>query len=243
MNERNGRTALLIVAVILNGSCKNNDNPGSPTPPQCRTFASQFIRQVVKPDFTTPQETSRCTFDTATATLTCSGPYMLSAGCPGTLTTAYSWASVSDFVVENGAVGKVLQTEQRETINYPSSCAGTGTLMVKMAYDASRRLTSRSNSAVGSSGYLNVVYSAWDDRGRPTGGTVTSNDHPAPCQLTESYDEQRRTYRTSVACEITGVETVSLDTNGNVVRIENTKNGIATSTETRTINSTQSVCR
>ena len=33
---------------------KNNDNPGSPTPPQCRTFASEFTRQVVKPDFTTP---------------------------------------------------------------------------------------------------------------------------------------------------------------------------------------------
>ena len=241
MNERNGRIALLIVAVILNGSCNKNDNPGSPTPPQCRTFASQFTRQVVKPDFTTPQETSRCTFDTPTATLTCSGPYTLSASCPGTLTTAHSWASVSDFVTETANVGEVLQTEQRESINYDSSCGGIGTLVVRLAYDSSRRPTSR--SAIGPNASLDVVYSSWDSRGRPTAGTVTSSDHPAPCRLTTDYDDQRRIYQNSVACETTGVEIVFLDPNGEIVRIQNTRSGTVTSTETRTINSTQTVCR
>jgi len=234
--------AAAIAALLLNASCKN-DNPGSPSPPQCRTFASEFTRQVVRPDFTTPQETSRCTFDTNSATLTCSGPYTLSPGCGGTLTTSYVYASVSDFVAESESVGKVLQVEQRETINYPSSCAGTGTLFVRLAYDGSRRLLSRSSSSPSSTEFLNATYSSWDDRGRPTAGAVTSSDHPSPCRLTASYDEQRRTYQTTVACETTGVENVSLDANGNVVRIQNIRNGTVTSTETRSNNSTRTVCR
>ena len=243
MKARKERSALAVVVVLLAGSCSKNDIPGSPSPEQCRTYASEFTRQVARPEFTSPQETSRCTFDMATSTRTCTGPYTLRAGCSGTLSSADQWGSLSDFVTEKDTVGRLLQTEERETVNYSPSCGGAGTATVKFAYDSSRRLTSRSVTAP-TGGWVNVAYSSWDARARPTAGTATSSDNPTGCRLTASYDEGRRTSQTTVRCaDGTGVELVSLDANGNIVRIQNSKNGTVTSTETRTIGSTQSVCR
>ncbi len=235
----------LCLALAACGGAANAPSPPPSGSSQCRTYVTQFTRQVVYPTFTSPSETSTCVFDQGRSTLSCTGAFTLAAGCGGTLTTDYVYASVADFVAEARTVGRVLETKEEETLQRPSNCGESGTGTVLLTYDASKRLLSRDASSATNPMTLNLNYNGWDAAGRPTSGIETGNNTPTPCGVSVSYDDRGRTAQTTVTCSdagASGQEKITFDPNGNVTALQSLTNGAASSTETRSIDRTGSVC-
>ena len=238
--------AAAILACALAAGCGSSSAPSAVSnPSQCRTYQTQFTRRVIYTGFTSPDETSTCVLDSAGSTLSCSGPFTLAAGCGGSLTTTYRYGSLSDFIAEARAVGSVLETQEQETLNRPSSCGVSGTGIVNFTYDSSKRLQVRDASSPSSAMTLRVAYNGWDSVLRPTSGIETGNSVPSPCSATLSYDDQSRTFRNAVVCTApasTGEERITYDANGNIVAIQESMNGAVVSAETRSIDRTDTVC-
>jgi YD repeat-containing protein len=237
---RNGAGRVLTAVVcVLAGSCGEQDLTG-PSDQSCRTYATQFTRQITKPSFTTPPEVSTCRYDEGSSALTCEGPLTMFAGCTGRLTTRGTYRSTADFVSEAARAGRMLQMRDVETL--VADCTQSGTATVDFSYDGQGRLTGRAATIPGAS--VGVTYTAWDGSGRPTRGTVTTPG-AAPCALSIAYDDGARTMETTVTCttqSTSSVERLTYDANGNTVRLQHAGSGREDSDERRTIDRTDRVC-
>ena len=237
IRNRAGRVLTAVVCVLA-GSCAEQDltGPGNET---CRTYATQFTRQITTPTFVTPPEVSTCRYDQGSSTFTCEGALTMFAGCAGRLTTRATYRSTADFVSEASTVGRTLQMRDVET--FAADCTQSGTGTVDFSYDAQGRLTGRAGTIPGAS--AGVTYTAWDGLGRPTRGTVTTAG-TAPCALSIAYEDGARTMDTTVTCSTqstSSVERLTYDANGNTVRLQHA-GGREDSVEIRTIDRTDRVC-
>jgi YD repeat-containing protein len=230
---------LAVLMCVMACGCAKSDLTG-PSDQTCRTYATQFTRQITTASFVSPPEVSTCRFDESSRTLTCEGALSRFSGCVGTLTTKATYRSTADFVDEASTVGRTFHVQDVES--FFASCAESGTGTVNFAYDAQGRLTERIAVLPGSR--VTAIYTAWDGSGRTTRGTV-GVEGGAPCTLSIAYNDSARTMVTTATCpalSTSSVETLTYDTNGNIVRSQHAGSGREDSTEIRTIDRTDRVC-
>jgi hypothetical protein len=230
---------VLTISCVLALGCNKSDLAG-PTDGNCRTYATQFTRQITRATFVTPREASTCTFDQGAGTLSCEGSLTKPPGCTGRLTTRGMYRSAADFVGEASAAGLTFQTQEVES--FFADCAESGTGTVNYAYDAQGRLMGRSfvGRTTLSTGAASVTYTAWDGARRPTRGTLVT-EGAAPCALSIVYGG--RTIESTATCQTaSAVEKITFDANANIVEIQHTRGGTLDSTEIRTIDRTAAVC-
>jgi hypothetical protein len=133
------------------------------------------------------------------------------AGAAGNQSSDTHYGALADFIDEPGVIGRKLCTKEVQSGDF-------STETFTYSYDSQRRLTKRSGLKGG-----RWTYTAWDNRGRPTKGTVDLP--PIKCtgvKLTIAYNDASRTVTTTLVaggtCPFnTSVEEDTFDEQGNLL--------------------------
>jgi YD repeat-containing protein len=241
------RFALWLVITLGVTSCGGGSAPGAgdgaptaPTPPNspaiCRTYATATSTFGQGPLGSSTIET-QCTFDRPSLHLTCRVATSAPGGCSSEGTSVISYSSISDFVDEGSAIGRVLRTGTQSTGSLTGcSLAGSSSGYDKVSFDSQRRVTSIVSGVQG--GSVTQTFSSWDSIGRYTAGTTSDGS-----TLSFSYDDaSKRMTSTSTARGSTVTSTYIYDSTNMPVKATITlPNG--TLTQTTTTASTAQVCK
>ena len=197
--------------------------------PPCRTFTADEVRTMSGAATGTIAQT--CQFDPRTTSRICTMRARLShTSFDLALTDKYN--SVADFVDEIRIVPPISRI-QSQSRRYLSGSAPNA--QITYEYDAARRQTRLSTNMSGN--VLVTTYSAWDPLGRPTTALVTSG--ASTFNLQYKYDNALRTMTTTGP---TGVQVVTYDADGNMIREESTDGG-GKAVYAIKINKTEKVCK
>src|SRR4029079_778576 len=127
------------------------------------------------------------------------------------VTQEWMYASAADFVLEPQVTNRLL-LESRSFITNGMVNTSSATT-TDYTYDASRRVVERRrrrSDFAGTRFLETVTYTAWDALGHPIAGNLRADDAIGP--ITIRYDDSSR------RMEASNGESVTRDTNGNVVR-------------------------
>ena len=158
--------------------------------------------------------TATASFDTKT------NVYSLMIKSPeGEMVANQHYASLADFVAEAKAFGRTLITKDVEE-------EGGKQRTTTFTYDAKQRLTQKTRAEEKES--RTAVFTAWDDKGRPTAGTKSADYGCKGAPITIIYDDVARTRKETiedakgVGCgDRLRVGTETYDENGNVILVDN----------------------
>ena len=202
-------TSLTAAACGGNGSSaptRPSDDPSSPPPAStaCRTYPTSGTIETLVTEAGQLRYRANYTvstsFDRTTATLTSSGPMVISVPFSCTLfqTTVTTYGSVADFVDDQKPIGKT-RIQKLETTTGDCS-SGQESFEQSYSYDSQQRLTRI--STVSSAGSSIAAYSAWDTSGRPTSGTESPPACVSPVTIT--YNDAARTVTDIKQCSVLG---------------------------------------
>ncbi len=225
------------VAMGLSCSSKNPSGPsGTGTVPgtgtgtgTCRTYPTAANVTVTQGNAANNARLT-ASFNTSNNTNTIT---TISAAGVTCTTSVDTYQSRDDFVDEVRVVPGVTLQTARATTNSPG-CGGVSST-VSYAYDAQRRLTSFSTTALGVTSA--TTYTAWDSSGRPTvgsfpGTTIQNVYNDTARTLTQAQTSGGGVSTTTITFDANGNQLTSVVTSGNV-----------TSTTTFTNTATAQVCK
>jgi hypothetical protein len=238
----------LLLVSLASGTCGSSSSDGdtgpagTPGPSDCRDYMTEATVQGPMPDGTIGTAVATGAYDPAT------NAYASTMVAPGvTMSVVRTYQSVADFVDE----AKVVALDLCSTVTNSGSYNSTETYV----YDSQRRVAAIQAFEPGPSGHgaFTWSYAAWDDKGRPTSGTL--NVPSVNCQgmaVSIDYDDQlRREYTVinSAAGQGSGCGSQVyyswhvFDGNGNVVdQVESSTDPNSPSTKT-TPTKTARICK
>jgi YD repeat-containing protein len=234
------RLAALCASVFLASAlvaCGNDDGdsgvitgPGGGGSNSCRNYETAFSTSTTGPNgATTATSTGTCTISTASLQVTCT-TRTTSGGATTTATSIWTYGSTADIVDEVAVV-----PPRRLALSLVVTSSAAPVTTTTFFYDAADRLTREASLSTTTS------YTEWDDRGRPTVGTTVG---AVGRTLAISYNDAGRITTTAISSGGQLVTTCRdvFDANGNQISSTCTDGGGATTT-TRTISSTQRICK
>jgi hypothetical protein len=234
------RLAALCASVFLASAlvaCGNDDGdsgvitgPGGGGSTSCRNYEAAFSTSTTGPNgATTATSNGTCAVSTSSLQVTCT-TRTTSGGATTTATSIWNYGSIADIVDE---VAVLPPRRLALSLVVTSSAAPVAT--TTFFYDAGDRLTREASLST------TTTYTAWDDRGRPTVGTTLG---AAGRTLAISYNDAARITTTAISSGGQLVTTCRgvFDADGNQLSSTCTE-GAAATTTTRTISSTQRICK
>jgi YD repeat-containing protein len=216
---------MAILLAALSAACSGDNGTGlgpsgtnsTPRTSACRNYGTSYTKTYTF----RPAESGTCSFNSMSNVFSCTSSCWPSVA---------RYASLADFVDESQTMGRILRQGFESTDN----CGGNGHTSLTYSYDSQKRVIT-----YGSPG-IQFTVTTWDGRGRPVRAVSTL------LGLTETtvYDDAARTVTTSDTSSSLGplsVETLTYDSDGNLVRDEGSGGGTAT-VESTTVLSTATVC-
>jgi hypothetical protein len=236
-------SVVTVVVVVTVSACGGSHNPLAPGELPAPIGGGQACRSYAV-EWTTTSDSGPATTSSAKFTAADRTYREFSPAGSAQLVRRTIYNSVADFVDETAVMGRLLYEQTDE-------CQPNGCLSAKVnSYDGQRRVTRVNNLLTGVL-LSTEIYSAWDNLGRHTAGTLSQSACDLPISL--AYDDASRTVSVTPTGPGTGAGCLlvlfgpyfpvqSFDADGNLIRYSAAAGGTGT-TQTHTVTATDRVCK
>lgn len=210
---------------------------------QCRSYAARYTTRTTLAGLPDLDLTTTCALNEQSASVTCTTTGVNGA-CTITQTRVERFQSLGDFIASGQVLGKTLIQSASFSLTAAggAACINFPTAETTYTYDSQRRVTGSNQISPGGPSLV-IRFSAWDNSGRPTNGTLEGTPACGSQPLTLRYDDANRSITATTGTgsgSCGGIAINRFDSNLNLIEIREQASG---SVSTMTILESARVCR